>query len=321
MSYMQMQLTAKQGFKTADEVEDKATTVRPSSTSLFCIESSDRYNSVIAQQFGIISPYNFNIQKNESLLNGFFSRIGLTEIVFPYYIPNINNQTNTIKMIYNGGPEVTVTLTNGFYTPTALAAALQAALIIAGAGAGTTVIYNSLGQFVIDVQAGNDIILFDATNAPYGISLFDLLGGTNDWINPGGQILTGRVTRCRFTEYVDIVCSQLTYNQDLKDGSSDPVVRDMIARVYIETENDQPIPVNVIAGTNTSVVNTVPGTYPFTIYRQFKTPKMIKWNKTQPIGNLRFEVYDCRGNLLTMAGAMDDWLAPDWRMTLLVSEN
>ena len=65
----------------------------------------------------------------------------------------------------------------------------------------------------------------------------------------------------------------------------------------------------------------MPGTYPFTIYRQFKTPKMIKWNKSQPIGNLKFEVYDSRGNLLTMGGAMSDYLAPDWRMTLLVSEN
>ena len=320
MSLISAQLASRTAYRSVDDIEDRAITVRPSSTSLFCIDSSDRYNTVVAQQFGTTSPYNFVISKNESLLNGFFSRIGLTEIVFPYYIPNINNQTNTIKMIYNGGAETNVTINNGFYSPTALAAALQASLIVAGA-AGATVIYNTTGQFVIDVGAGNDIILFDGTNAPYGISLFDLLGGTAAWINPGGQVLTGRVTRCRFTEYIDIVCTQLTYNQDLKDSSSDPVVRDIIARVYLECENDQPIPVNVVAGTNTSVINTVPGTYPFTIYRQFKTPKMIKWNKSQPIGNLKFEVYDSRGNQLTMAGIMEDYLAPDWRMSLLVSEN
>lgn len=317
MSLIGVQLASKHAFKTADEVEDRAITVRPSSTSLFCIDSSDRYKTIVEAQFGTKSPYNFIIQKNESLLNGFFTRIGLTEIVFPYYIPNVNNQTNFLKMIYNGGAEVPITLTNGFYTPTALAAALQAALILAGA-VGATVVYNSFGQFVISVPAPNTIILFPSPSTSF--TLFDLLGGTDSWIS-GGQTLTGRVTRCRFTDYIDIVCAQLTYNQDLKDGSSDPIVRDMIARVYLECENDQPIPVNVIAGTNTSVINTVPGTYPFTIYRQFKTPKMIKWNKEQPIGNLKFELYDSRGNQLTMAGAMADADAPDWRMTLLVSEN
>lgn len=321
MSLIASQLASRH-IAMSEEHQDKAVTVRPSSTALFCIDSSDRYKDVIQQQFGTTSPYKFTISKNESLLNGFFTRIGITEIVFPYYIPNVNNQTNTISMIYNGGAEVPVTLTNGFYTPTALAAALQAALIAAGAGA-ATVAYNVFGQFAIDAGGGNTIELFDPTNAPYGISLFDLLGGIDSWINPGGQILLGRVTRCRYTEFIDIVCNQLTYNQDLKDGSSDPIVRDMLARVYLECENDQPMPViPTLTGMSPSnVYNTVPGTYPFTIYRQFSSPKMIKWNKSQPIGNLQFELYDSRGNQLTMGGVMSDWLAPDWRVSLLVSES
>lgn len=311
-------------FKTADEVDDKAVTVRPSSTALFGVDSSDRYKTVILQQFGTTSAYNFNIQKNESLLNGFFTRIGLTEVVFPYYIPNVNSNTNKIYMIYNGGAEVLVTLTVGFYNPYALATELQAKLILAGAGAGTTVTYTDFGNFEIDVGAGNDIILFSSSTGPNDWSLFDLLGGTSDWINPGGQVLTGNITRCRYTEYIDIVCSQLTYNQDLKDASSDPVVRDMLARVYIENENTQMIPV---WNTTTNAISTpwnymIPGNYPFTIYRQFKTPKMIKWDKTQPIGNLKIELYDSRGNLLTMANPdIPDSGAPDWRMTLLISEN
>lgn len=321
MSSIGVQLQRMQMYQSAAESEDKAVTVRPSSTALFGIDSADRYKTVVQQQQGDISAYDFTIYKSESLLNGFFSRIGLTEVVFPYYIPNINNKTNTIIMIYNGGAEVTITLTNGFYSPTALAAALQAELIAEGTDAGTTVTYTGLGNFEIDVQAGNDIMLLPSVDGPNDWSLFDLLGGTDTWYGAGGQILISKVTRARYTEYIDIVCSQLTYNQDLKDGSSDPIVRDMLARVYVETENDQIAPVWNGTKVIVPVSETIPGTYPFTIYRQYATPKMIMWNKDQPIGNLKIELYDSRGNPLTMGSDLPDSAAPDWRVTLLVSEN
>ena len=321
MSSIGVQLQRMNMYQSSSEIEDKAVTIRPSSTALFGIDSADRYKTVIEQQQGNKSAYDFTIYKSESLLNGFFTRIGLTEVVFPYYIPNINNKTNTIIMIYDGGAEVTITLTNGFYSPTALASELQAQLITGGAAAGTTVTYTALGNFVIDVTAGHDIMLLPSVDGPNDWSLFDLLGGTDDWYGVGGQTLISKITRARYTEYIDIVCSQLTYNQDLKDGSSDPIVRDMLARVYVETENDQIAPVWNGTKVIVPVPETIPGCYPFTIYRQFKTPKMIMWNKNQPIGNLKIELYDSRGNPLTMGSDLPDSAAPDWRITLLVSEN
>jgi hypothetical protein len=319
MSLIGSQLVYKHGARTAAEIEDRAITVRPSSTAVFAVDSFDRYNTPTDSQFGVSGPYSFQITRNQSLLNGFFHRIAMTEIVFPYYIPNINPRTNSVEVIYNGGAAATLTLTNGFYTPTALAAALQVALIPL-TGAGATVVYTN-GRFTFDVGAGNDLILYPSDTNAFG--LFDLVGGTADWINPGGQTLTGKITRCRYTEFVDIVCSQLTYNQDLKDASTtNGYSRDILARIYLECENDQPIPVN-IGGTATNAIDTVPGTYPFTIYRKFSHPKQIQWNNEQPIGNLLFEVYDDRGVLLSGNGTGNDadFIFPDWRMTLLVSEN
>jgi hypothetical protein len=319
MSLIGTQLVYKHGARTAAEIEDRAITVRPSSTAVFAVDSFDRYNTPTDSQFGVSGPYSFQITRNQSLLNGFFHRIAMTEIVFPYYIPNINPRTKTMEVIYNGGAAATLTLTEGFYTPTALAAALQVALIPL-TGAGATVVYTN-GRFTFDVGAGNDLILYPSDTNAFG--LFDLVGGTADWINPGGQTLTGKITRCRYTEYVDIVCSQLTYNQDLKDASTtNGYSRDILARIYLECENDQPIPVN-IGGTATNAIDTVPGTYPFTIYRKFPHPKQIQWNNEQPIGNLLFEVYDDRGVLLSGNGTGNnaDFIFPDWRMTLLVSEN
>jgi hypothetical protein len=67
----------------------------------------------------------------------------------------------------------------------------------------------------------------------------------------------------------------------------------------------------------------IPGTYPFTIYRKFSMPKQIKWDNTQPLGNLIFEVYDDKGQILSshLGAVYPDSTMPDWRMTLLVSEN
>lgn len=313
-------------FADAAEVEDRAVTVRPSSTALFCVDSADRYASTIDAQFGTTSPYNFAITRSQSLLNGFFKRIAVTEVVFPYSIPNVNKQTNTITLIYNGGAEQTLTLTEGFYSPPALAALLQAALIAATANAGITVVYLSTGQFQINATAGQDIILFDPSASNNSFSLFDLLGGTDDWIN-GAQILTGRSTRARFTDFVDIVSPQLSYNQSLKDGSTDPIIRDTLCRVYIEDETSPVVPVYQTAAPAGPVIQgsasvAIPGTYPYTIYRKFPHPKQIMWDNTQPVGNLTFQVYDSRGTLLSAnSTTLLDFKCPDWRMTLLVSEN
>lgn len=324
MSFITAQMTRHLGAAgRVEEGADRAITVRPSSSALFCVDSADRYPDTISRQQGIVSPYDFSITRNQALLNGFFTRIALTEIVFPYYIPNVNTKTKTLKVIYNGGAEVTITLTEGFYTPAKLAAELQTQLIPVTSPA-TTVTYTTTGQFVIDVGAGDDLMLFSPSAGPNDFSLFDLIGGTDDWYGVAAQILTGSSTRCRYTDFIDIVCSQLTYNQELKDGSSDPIVRDVLARIYIETENDQTIPVwNTVANDVTLTYDSnIPGCTPYTIYRQFKTPKQILWNNTQPLGNLKFEVYDSRGTLLSAnSTAMPDRLCPDWRLTLLVSEN
>lgn len=335
MSLIATQLAAKHGARDAAEVEDRAITIRPSSTALFTIDSGDRYKSQNAARGGspltallpLTSPYDFTISKNQSLLNGFFTRIALTEVVFPYYIPNVNLRTQ--DLFYDSsvsGANRQITIGQGFYTPSQLAAAVQAALIADGA-VGVSVVYLD-GQFKVDAGVGNTIAFEPGVNKPTlpsinTFQLFDMMGFSGYNSQPA-RTQTSRYTRARYTEYLDIVCSQLTYNQDLKDGSSDPQNRDVIARVYLECENDQPLGIftTLAAGNETTAPNSVPGTYPFTIYRKFPHPKQIQWNDAQPIGNLQFQVYDSHGDLLanlTSQGVQSQF--PDWRMTLLVSEN
>lgn len=331
---MGVQLARTNMFKTAAEVNDEAITVRPSSSANFPIDSADRYASYNARAGAPTGPYTFSISKSESLLNGFFKRIALTEMVFPYFIPNINSRTDTILVSDNGGALTPVTIpVGGFYSPAGIAAQLQAQLIILTANAGLTVTYAN-GVFTFATNNADTLGFARGNFGGLGarlnqFQLYDLLNlsgpGVNGRTADLSTITTG-VTRCRYTEYVDIVCAQLTYNQDLKDGSSDPIVRDMIARIYIEDETSPIIPVYQTAAPAGPVMTqdiAIPGTYPFTIYRKFTMPKQIKWENTQPLGNLTFEVYDDKGEILSahLGAVYPDSTMPDWRMTLLVSEN
>lgn len=334
MSMIAAQMAQRYAVRDREETEDKAVTVRPSSTALFCVDSADRYISYNARATGGTTPYQFSVTRNQALLNGFFTRIALTEIVFPYFIPNINAKTDTILVSENAGALIPITITNlGFYSPASLASTLQGLLQIALANPALTVGYLN-GVFVFNTNTADTIAFARGNFAGLGaklneFQLYDLLNlsgpGLNGLQTPATTIVSG-VTRCRYTEYIDIVSTQLTYNQELKDASSDPINRDVLCRVYLEDETSPIIPVYksvAPAGVIMTQDTAIPGTYPFTIYRKFSMPKQILWNNTQPLGNLTFEVYDDKGDILSShyGAVFPDKTMPDWRMTLLVSEN
>lgn len=313
---------------------DRAVTVRPSSTALFGVDSSDRYASFNARAAAPTTPYTFSITKNESLLNGFFKRIALTEVVFPYYIPNINAKTSQILFSDNGGGLATLAISVlGFYSPSELAAALEGELQLATGNLALTVVY-SQGRFIIDTNTPDTLGFARGNFGGLGaklneFQLYDLLNlsgsGVNGRTSDVAQTVTG-ITRCRYTEYIDIVSPQLTYNQELKDGSTDPIVRDSLCRIYLEDETSPIVPVYQTAAPAGPVMTSdiaIPGTYPFTVYRKFTMPKQIMWNNTQPLGNLTFEIYDDKGQILSnhLGAQFPDATMPDWRVSLLFSEN
>ena len=344
-------------------------TVRPSSTALLTIDSEDRFQkgfipdasgNVVVPATGyplsryILSlpkgaynatPYDFTIVKNESIMNGFFTRLGLTEVCFPFGIPNINKKTSQIGIEWTVSGSATlhsnvVTMNPNyeFLTPTKIATELTGLVqIVASDLSEFDMIYGgtpNIPYFTYTTGTPNVQIAFQpmpngTSNYPYPAStkqLFDLLGFTtsNTILE---ETANGQSTLCQATRYVDIICSQLTYNQPLKDTMTQPIARDSLCRLYLGDGNG--------FGNNTAETDasnfTPPGCAPFTIYRQFQTPKMINWNSAgkayQPVpGVLRFEVVDDTGaNLTEMVEDTDlftsagDYL--DWSATILVSEN
>jgi hypothetical protein len=286
------------------------------------------------------------------MMSGFMTRLGVTEVTFPWVIPNINEYTKKIQVgwVVGGGivQYQTITLRDGFFTPVELAAQLQGA-VRAITGIATFVMTYAADGLANFQYAGNpgtpgtligfQPLPYNSVDYPFGKTtkqLFDLLGFTTGpngnnivkdaqtdagavAIPPGStnKFLYGAETFCQSIRYIDIVCSQLTYNQGLKDTMSQTIARDTLCRLYIALDG----PDSGSAKQPNSADFQPYGTYPMTIHRQFSVPKYVQWTPNQPVpGGLRFEVYDDAGNNLVFASPLFEQYS-DWSMTLLVSEN
>ena len=329
---------------------------RPPSSALLCIDSEDRFADYPAKRAASYtdingSPYDFQITKRESMMSGFMTRLGVTEVVFPWVIPNINLYTNKIlfKWAIGAGAinQVTIELNVGFLTPSQIAAGIQGAVRQAvPALPNFTMTYGQTknpnfeyagNPGVLGSLVGWDPLPYNSAAYPYDSStkqLFDVLGfsqagglsnsvvqdaenATNAYDIGGAYYLYGGDTFAQSIRYIDIVCSQLTYNQGLKDTMSQKVARDTLCRLYIAEDGGG----DLVRSEPQDATFAPVGTFPMTIHRQFATPKMIQWTPNQPVpGGLRFEVYDDAGNNLVGASAQIEQLS-DWGMTLLVTEN
>ncbi len=278
-------------------------------------------------------------------MNGFFTRLGVTEVMFQWMMPNINLQTNLVGFDYRvgAGPIVpgSVGLDTGFYTPSMIASRLQTeirAIDPVNLGAFTmTYGVNIDGEqapvFVYNTNSTALVRFYPLTSDDLGTvsdaginsrQLFDLLGlmtYTDVVPDPSGSDFSiagqGYTTYCQATRYIDIVCTQLTNNQALKDTMSQVVARDVLCRVYLsDSQNTQS---TVLPSSSTFCPA---GCMPTTLYRNFSQPKQIQWIPNQPVpGYLRFEVFDEDGNNLNILSNNDEDDGSNWSMTMLVSEN
>lgn len=379
--------------KPAFSPQADVTTIRPSSTAILAIDSKDRFgkagwpgfraSQVWDPSYGATggpvvvgenaSPYDFTITSNAAIMNGYFTRLGITEVSFDWGVPNINAKTNRIYLSWSnytttarGTEEILLNAgASIFMTPFEVAAAMQAQVRASDTNLSGFIMeygdpdygFSGNPRFSYTTNASNVGISFiplvyndtqfdDFQYYPYPVQtkqLFDLLGFTANnrtmipqSILPGGFVQTqyGTYTYCQATKYVDIFCSQLVYNQALKDTMTTVNNRDILCRLYLGDANG--------FASNTKKCFDAdfcpPGCRASTIYRQFSTPKMINWNSAgkayQPVpGVLRFQVFDDAGAILTemcseflnAAGTNNlkntslNFL--DWSTTLLVSEN
>jgi hypothetical protein len=368
---------------------ERGTPIRMPSSSILGISSADRFKNLAEARAGTTTPYDFTIQKNENIMAGSITRLALTEFVLPWNLPNVNNINNKIIFYFQSTDPVstvpfssyTITIPPGWYDGTSLANMITQILGNSNTGsplnpananlytwitnAGWQIFYTaSIGNFIANSTVNGALYTFQFVpyvnpQTPNVKNVFDMMNWAFNGTLPisGGmaQYQSSGVSPMITTEYVDVICDQITYNQELRDSTSQPQFRDMLARIYLKSPLDgnqvpltqyfvasssysTSIPTNafpptpVPTGASTSMFPAVLGTAPFIIYRQFSTPKYVKWSGNQNIpGFMRFQLVDDQGNVLTSGpnpnlnpttggSPFFDYNMPDWQMTLLVSE-
>lgn len=298
---------------------EHATTIRPPSTANFLVDSVDRDDAYP-------DAGKFTISKKSNLFNGFFNRLAVQEVVLDWGIPNVSqvheNDTFSFTYDFGAGPVVdVVNVPSGWYSVAEMldtlvdqmntAVGVPNAFKITGTGFGP--VSMDVDQAVV---AGGTFEINETGPAGQINNLAQQIFG--DKLIEIGQNLQYFITAPRLLpyRYIDIVSTQLTYNQDLKDADTSQNSRDVLYRWYFAWDNEP----------------TSYDPYGFPLlqgYRQFiqrrliSYPKQILWNTTQPIGSVSFEVFDDTDALVLTSDfpASAGGAEMEFQMTFLLTED
>ena len=283
--------------------QERGTTIRQPSTANLLIDSADRDITKFP------SAAQFTIQKRNNILNGYFTRLGATEIVLEWGIPNFNQEQDnlTISYIYNAVPYNTTIRTN-FYNVYALLNEMVRRMNLATGGNNFRVFIRSLGQVYLASQ--DPAWIWGQNNLRNFLSPSLIPGPVPGHPGWTGYYISKPDLRAYY--YLDFVCKDLTYNQDLKDDATSEIPQTTLARWYMASDES-----NAVQYLDTYGFPILMGYTPFQLRRVYSPPKQIKWDPRQPLGNLTFEVYYENGEPI----APTLFNTFNWLMTLQVSEN
>jgi len=332
-------------FASTDSQAIKTVISRTESTQYLVLDSKNRNYSAQPGASTSSQPWNkFRLQRPQALMQSFATRVLVSEVRFPWYVPNITKYNNTLyfagenNVIPMQNIVVAVTLAPNFYQPSEIVTAVNLQLGASALASPPVLSYDdSLQTYTFTYPAtpealASQIYWFNQATSPTAppqsvyessSSLAKTLGfewsqvnGSNP--NISGKDRTGNPTESLYTQYIDIVSEKLNYYTHQKDGSSDPLTSQaLICRLYIADE--------VSLAQNTTPIA------PFVIHRQYKTPKAIMWNKEAVVDWLDIAVYDEFGQLIPLpdisfGGSVGEALTvegayPNFQITLLATEN
>ena len=273
------------------------------------------------------SSYNnatFNAE-NQNIIQGNIKEIAVSEVNFPYDIPNIQNGYNVFKLVNGGGVyEFTITVPAGFYNGVELVAAVNGLITSEGAAATPPLIpaemptlnYDDISNRfyfaapTTDVGPPGNVWLIES---PYtfppagqqsnnlGKDILSIMGylpfqnGDNVVdadVGQGRLLFFSNSAPLVFTQYIDMCSSQLCGKQRFSDGSTTNLARrsNVICRLYISD--------------NIAITTADPeGVRPFIINRQYFNARVMRWTNDASIGTIDIQLYDDCGQPLATSWA------------------
>jgi hypothetical protein len=287
---------------------EKGVSIRMPSTANLMVSSYDKTGGLGT------TAGNFGIAQNQSLMNGFFTRIAATELAMNWNVFNVSSGLGNDQIVVDisGVGNQTFFLGDGTYT---IADILDSFILLfnAQSGGSRTMAVTSTGQ-IVTLAITNGFFRFPAAGNDLIVRLGFPVGGAYALTKTTSTSATIGLAPSEQVQpilYLDFVSSQLTYNQDLKDGSTDNYNRDVLLRFYMNFDNDM-----VQVDKYGFAIRM--GMKPFYIRRTFNPPKQIRWDPNAPLGQLSFQVYAAYADGTATSLLEDNQY--NWLMTLQVSE-
>jgi len=263
----------------------------------------------------------------QNIIQGDIREIAVSEVNFPYDIPNVQVPTTSTFDLYSTDTSqvLGVYLAAGYYTGSELADAINAAIAEAAGNASPpidvadapTVAYDDTTNIFsfdapINAPPGNQTPTW-VIASPYtfpadsvqasntlGKDLLSIMGFLPSQAKNGKNIVSSDPAQADpffvaaasaplvFTQYVDICSDKLTSNQMFQGGSTTNLARrqNVICRLFIDN--------NISLNNN----NTIDGTRPFVINRQYYNARVMKWSTENSIPTIDIQLYDDVGQPL-----------------------
>jgi hypothetical protein len=229
---------------------------------------------------------------------------------FTGFSPNPPAQT---WAVLSSSANPTITVPQGYYTPTTLATALQALIRTALTSVDFTVQWNTATDpNVFTFSSGNAAVF--SFLAPQDIGapsartrFYNTIGLTsNNCFTSDIQQILG-IPTMQFTRWFDVCSSGLTKFQRVKDATTLPqdTYAVTIARIFSTPPSTSPVFTANVAGT------------PLTWTVDYSSPKYIKWDAREILSNFDLQIRDEFGVLLWWA----DGNGLEYAFTLLASES
>lgn len=281
--------------------------VRQAAQQYFFINSADRYqnaDTLIGSQPNNAAWNNFVLQKPMPLVNNFTNRIAVSEISFPWYIPNITAKNNTLTILTAVFGIVVLTVDIGFYTKTDLEIKLNAlgnpyGIQFEYGGSLLTNRQNVYTIFGFNASASQNLTIIEP-NFLTQPSLAKTMGVGINQVNVVFSSITASPVPLIYTPYVDIVSNELMKYSGRDNSSSNSNNNgSVICRIYAFPESNS---------------NPDVGQNPFMIYRQFVNPKSFYYRRDALVDWFSVQVQDAWGNLVPINCTM-----PDFQITCLTS--
>jgi hypothetical protein len=286
-------------------MESDVQTIRQPSFTALLVDSMDRYSTGFpADTNQQTTSSQWVLQSAQYVLNGYFTRLSVTQLQFFWNLPTIVTGYNDTINFDSGS----VIIPQGWYICDSLASTIQTQF---------SSLYEG-GTCVADPITG--VLTFSAS-VPFSISPASslLLGRTyqTTGIIPGASTGTGPYTQSGTvptmltTRFINIESKYLTKFQRVKDSSTLTAGQstNILCRIYaFAPATRTPWPPTAQSGLD---VDT-----PFVLSIDYSYPKLVAWDPTESVSNFDLTLTDEYGTLVPWAPAY----GCEYQLTITASE-